>query len=154
VAGCGNLWVYIQSVIDWAHIHQAWVGGLSLLSVITFIATLLIIPMMVIKMPEEYFLYDKSHLKEFRRQHPIIRFFSVIFKNILGMVFIVAGVVMLILPGQGVLTILIGFTLVNFPRKRALERRVIQNQAVHKAVNWIRAKAGKPPVKVPERSHR
>ena len=110
--------------------------------------------MMVIKMPEDYFLYDKSHLKEFRRQHPIIRFFSVIFKNILGMVFIVAGVVMLILPGQGVLTILIGFTLVNFPRKRALERRIIQNQAVHKVVNWIRAKAGKAPVRVPERSHR
>jgi hypothetical protein len=117
-------------------------------------ATLLIIPMMVVKMPEDYFLYDKSHLKDFRRQHPIIRLFSVIFKNILGTVFIVAGVIMLILPGQGVLTILIGFTLVNFPRKRALERRIIQNQAVHKVVNWIRAKAGKPPVKVPERSHR
>jgi len=60
----------------------------------------------------------------------------------------------IILPGQGVLTILIGFTLVNFPRKRALERRIIQNQAVHKAINWIRAKARKPPVRVPERSHR
>jgi len=154
VAGSGTLWTYIQGVIDWAHIHQTWVGGLSLLSVITFIATLLIIPMMVVKMPEDYFLYDKGHLKEFRRQHPIVRLFSVIFKNILGAVFIVAGVVMLILPGQGVLTILIGFTLVNFPRKRALERRIIQNQAVHKAVNWIRAKAGKPPVMVPERSHR
>jgi uncharacterized membrane protein len=154
VAGSGNLWAYIQGITDWAHIHQAWVGGLSLLSVITFIASLLIIPMMVVKMPEDYFLYDKSHLKEFRRQHPIIRLFSVIFKNILGAVFIVAGVVMLILPGQGVLTILIGFTLVNFPRKRALERRIIQNQAVHKAINWIRAKARKPPVRVPERSHR
>jgi uncharacterized membrane protein len=153
VAGSGNLWAYIQGITDWAHIHQAWVGGLSLLSVITFIASLLIIPMMVVKMPEDYFLYDKSHLKEFRRQHPIIRLFSVIFKNILGAVFIVAGVIMLILPGQGVLTILIGFTLVNFPRKRALERRIIQNQAVHKAINWIRAKAGKPPVRVPERSH-
>jgi hypothetical protein len=154
VAGSGNLWAYIQGITDWAHIHQAWVGGLSLLSVITFIATLLIIPMMVVKMPEDYFLYDKSHLKDFRRQHPIIRLFSVIFKNILGTVFIVAGVIMLILPGQGVLTILIGFTLVNFPRKRALERWIIQNQAVHKVVNWIRAKAGKPPVKVPEKSHR
>ena len=154
MAGSGNLWAYIQGITDWAHIHQAWVGGLSLLSVITFIATLLIIPMMVVKMPEDYFLYDKSHLKDFRRQHPIIRLFSVIFKNILGTVFIVAGVIMLILPGQGVLTILIGFTLVNFPRKRALERWIIQNQAVHKVVNWIRAKAGKPPVKVPEKSHR
>ncbi len=154
MAGSGNLWAYIQGITDWAHIHQAWVGGLSLLSVITFIASLLIIPMMVVKMPEDYFLYDKSHLKDFRRQHPIIRLFSVIFKNILGAVFIVAGVVMLILPGQGVLTILIGFTLVNFPRKRALERRIIQNQAVHKVVNWIRAKAGKAPVRVPERRHR
>ena len=154
MAGSGNHWAYIQGIIDWAHTHQAWVGGLSLLSVITFIATLLIIPMIVIKMPEDYFLYDKSHLKEFRRQHPIIRLFSVIFKNILGTVFIVTGVVMLILPGQGVLTILVGFTLVNFPRKRALERRIIQNQAVHKVINWIRTKAGKPPVRVPERSHR
>jgi archaellum biogenesis protein FlaJ (TadC family) len=139
-------------VLDWAHVHQVLVGWLSLISVITFFGTLLIIPLMVARMPEDYFLYDKRHLKEFRRQHPIVRIFSVIFKNLLGAVFIVTGFIMLFIPGQGVLTILIGLTLVNFPKKRALERRIIQQETMHRAINWIRAKAGKPPVKVPERS--
>jgi UPF0716 family protein affecting phage T7 exclusion len=81
-----------------------------------------------------------------------VRIFSVIFKNLLGAVFIVTGFIMLFIPGQGVLTILIGLTLVNFPKKRALERRIIRQEKMHQAVNWIRAKAGKPPVKVPEQS--
>lgn len=141
----------LRPVLDWVHLHHALVGWLSALSVIVFFGTLLAIPLMVVSMPEDYFLYDRQHLKEFRRQHPVERVFTVFFKNLLGVVFIVAGALMLFFPGQGALTMLIGFTLVNFPRKRALERRIIQQESVHRAINWIRAKGGKPPVKVPAR---
>jgi hypothetical protein len=50
-----------------------------------------------------------------------------------------------------VITVLIGLTLINFPGKRDLEIKIIQQESVHKVVNWIRAKAGKPPVEVPQR---
>ncbi|MCE5275400.1 MAG: hypothetical protein ABFD70_11005 [Syntrophaceae bacterium] len=144
----------LRPVLGWAHMHHALVGWLSALSVIVFFGTLLAIPILVVSMPEDYFLYDRQHLKEFRRQHPVERVFTVFFKNLLGVVFIVAGALMLFFPGQGVLTMLIGFTLVNFPRKRELERRIIRQESVHRAINWIRAKGGKPPVKVPPKDGR
>jgi hypothetical protein len=134
----------IQPLIHWVGIHQVLVGWLSVFSIITFFGTLLIIPIMVVRLPEDYFLYDKAHLKEFRRQHPFIRVLSGIFKNILGYLFILAGIAMLFLPGQGILTILIGITLISFPKKRALELWFIRHESIHQALNWMRAKAGKP----------
>ena len=68
----------------------------------------------------------------------------------LGVVFILAGLAMIVLPGQGVLTILIGLALTNFPGKYALEQRLVRRPAVSGALNWIRQKAGRPPLEIPE----
>ena len=144
-----NLFGLIRFVVDWARIHQALIGWLSVLSVATFFGTLFFIPMMVVRIPEDYFLYDKEHLRQYRRMHKAIYFLTVVLKNILGIVFILAGIVMLILPGQGILTILIGLTLISFPRKRALELRFIRQKSVYKAINWIRVKAGKSQLRIP-----
>ena len=57
--------------------------------------------------------------------------------------------VMLVVPGQGLLTILIGVMLTDFPGKYALERRLISQPSIFNAINWIRDKAGKEPLKRP-----
>jgi hypothetical protein len=57
--------------------------------------------------------------------------------------------VLLLLPGQGILTLLIGISLLDFPGKRQLEKRIARERHVLKAINWIRAKAGRPPLEVP-----
>jgi hypothetical protein len=67
-------------------------------------------------------------------------------RNLLGYVFIVAGILMLVTPGQGMLTILIGLTLVNFPRKYRLERWIVSRRPVLRSVNWLRRRAGCPPL--------
>jgi hypothetical protein len=79
----------------------------------------------------------------------VLRVCGLIVKNLLGIVFIVAGLIMLLLPGQGVLTILIGLTLMNFPGKHALERWIVRQPAVLRAINWIRAKAHQPALEFP-----
>lgn len=142
---------FLQPVILWAGSHPVLLTWLWVLSLVTFFGTLLAIPMMVVRMPQDYFLYDRADLREYRKQHPAFRLFSVILKNILGVVFIVAGIIMLFIPGQGVLTILIGITLVSFPRKRALEIRLIRRPSVLRAVNWIRTRSGKQPLILPAR---
>ncbi|MCU0575931.1 MAG: hypothetical protein MUD15_03780 [Desulfobacterota bacterium] len=144
----------LQSVSTWSQEHPVllvwmWAGSLA-----TFFGTLLVIPMMVVRMPRDYFLYGKADLREYRKQHPLFRLFSVIGKNVLGVVFIAAGFIMLFFPGQGVLTILIGITLVSFPRKRALEIWLIRRPSVLRSVNWIRARAGKQPLILPARIRR
>jgi len=63
-------------------------------------------------------------------------------KNILGLVLVAAGVVMLFLPGQGLLTIFLGIVLMNFPGKYRLERYIVSRGPVLRGVNWIRRRAG------------
>ncbi len=53
---------------------------------------------------------------------------------------------MLLLPGQGVLTILIGLMLLNFPGKRGLERRIVGRPIILKLLNRMRVKRDLPPL--------
>ena len=61
----------------------------------------------------------------------------------------ISGIALLALPGQGLLTILIGLALMNFPGKRALELWLIRLPMVLRAVNWIRKRGGREPLQVP-----
>ena len=72
-----------------------------------------------------------------------------IVKNVLGVVFALAGIAMLVLPGQGIVTILISVVLLDFPKKFAFERWLIRRRLAHRAMNWIRLKAGRPPLQIP-----
>ncbi len=70
----------------------------------------------------------------------------IIGKNLLGGLLIVAGLIMLVTPGQGVLSILLGLVLVDVPGKRKVERKIIERKSVLKVVNRLRARAGQPPL--------
>ena len=48
------------------------------------------------------------------------------------------------IPGQGLLTILIGLILLDFPGKRGLERRLVSRPSVLAAINRLRARFGRP----------
>jgi hypothetical protein len=136
-------------IIEWIRLHETLIGYLGIISLLTFFLTLVLVPVFVIRMPSDYFMYNKRDLKQFHRQHPFVRVVTLIIKNIFGFIFICAGLAMLILPGQGILSILIGISLVSFPKKRALERAIIQQKAVEQVINWMRLKAHKSPLELP-----
>ncbi len=75
---------------------------------------------------------------------------GIVLKNLLGVALVGAGIVMLVLPGQGILTILIGVMLMDFPGKYALEKRLVSRPTVMRSLNWMRAKANRPPFLEPE----
>jgi hypothetical protein len=79
---------------------------------------------------------------------PGFRIVMKLLKNIMGVLFVLAGIAMLILPGQGLLTILIGLMFLDFPGKYTLERKIVRQKKVHKSINWMRTKAKRPPVRV------
>jgi hypothetical protein len=56
------------------------------------------------------------------------------------------GVLMVFIPGPGILTILLGVTLLDFPGKRRLELKLISRPEVLRGVNAIRARYGRPPL--------
>ncbi len=65
-------------------------------------------------------------------------------RNIIGLLFVGAGVAMLLLPGQGILTILIGISIMDFPGKHKKIEWLAGKPQVRKALNWMRLKAKKP----------
>ena len=79
-------------------------------------------------------------------RHPVIRWLLLTLKNLAGVVFVLLGIAMLVLPGQGLLTILIGIIFLNFPGKYRFERWLIQRGPVHRTVDWLRRRAGRKPL--------
>jgi hypothetical protein len=81
-------------------------------------------------------------------RHPAVRILGLVLKNLAGWLLVVLGVIMALpgVPGQGALTALIGITLVNFPGKTDLERRLIGRPTILKAVNRLRARFKRPPL--------
>lgn len=97
------------------------------------------------RLPETYF--DTRVPRKFLpHTNPALRSVAVVFKNILGFILLLAGIAMLVLPGQGVLTILIGISLMDFPKKRLLEAKLIGQPLVFSGINRLRARFGKPPL--------
>jgi len=70
-------------------------------------------------------------------------------KNVLALVLIVLGIAMLVLPGQGILAILLGVMLGDFPGKLKLQHWILARPKVMNSLNWLRRKFRKPPLDRP-----
>ncbi len=118
--------------------------GLALFAV-SFVASIVIVGIVIVKIPENYF--STHYQRDFLPNTPwIVRWGAVIAKNLIGLILIAAGIVMLIGPGQGILTILIGLIMMDIPGKRPLEAKIIKRPAILSAVNDLRARYNKPPL--------
>ncbi|MEQ6885452.1 PGPGW domain-containing protein [Salicola sp. Rm-C-2C1-2] len=125
-----------------AHDWALWsLGGMSLLM---FVVTLIAVPIIVARIPADYFARPERDTRLILQRHPAMGLLVLILKNLLGLVLLVAGVAMLVLPGQGLLTIVIALTLLNFPGKFQLERWIVSRPPVFGAINWIRRRRGVP----------
>jgi hypothetical protein len=113
----------------------------------TFVVSLAAVAVILVKLPVRYFCrHDRVRAFAWAERHPVWRWAAILAKNLLGLVLIVAGAVMLVTPGQGVLTILIGVMLLNFPGKRRLERKLVSRPRVLAAINRLRQRFNKPPL--------
>lgn len=119
---------------------------LGISSVVTFIGTLVLVPVLVVRLPADYFAHSGRHRQPWLTVSPVFRILLLIGKNILGLVLVGAGILMLVLPGQGILTILIGLTFIDFPGKFTFERWLVTRPAVLKSINWLRYRAGRQPL--------
>jgi hypothetical protein len=134
-------------VLTWIGEHESLVWSLTAVSAFTFIATLVAIPILIARLPADYFI--SRPVRDWPTRHPAVHIFLVVAKNVLGLVLLLAGVAMLVLPGQGMLTMLVGIMLLDFPGKRRLERWFIRRRPIRAAANWIRARRHRPPLQLP-----
>lgn len=134
-------------MLHWIKENEVLILSLSGASVIVFLATLITIPLLIVRMPTNFFVRDDVRLWAALRPEVRIALFGA--KNLLGGILLLAGLAMLVLPGQGVLTILAAMMLLNFPGKRRFEYWLIRRRAIQRMLNWIRAKRHHPPFQFP-----
>jgi hypothetical protein len=134
-------------MFEWISLNETALWWLAAASVVSFVGTIALVPILVIRIPEDYFAEKKRHRWEpWAHRHPVIRWMLLIAKNVIGYAFIILGVAMLVLPGQGMLTIIIGIMFINFPGKYRLERWAVTRGPVLSTINRLRLRAGRAPL--------
>lgn len=141
----------LSSIFRWVENHPTtfwWIGGLS---AAIFFIFLFAIPLLIVKLPSDFFVrqsFQRPRLAS--RNHPAMMLIYLITKNLVGMMIIFAGIAMLFLPGQGIITIIVGLSLLNFPGKRRLVLYLVCHSFLIRSVNRLRIRFNKPAFLTPE----
>ncbi len=144
-----ELWIQLREHTEFIWEYTGILWGMGIASVIMFLGGVIAVPLILARLPRDYFLQfeDRPYLSRLPQGKQIV---LLLVKNTVGTICLIAGLIMLILPGQGLLTIIVGLTLMNFPGKHRLLRRILCNPMVQQFLNWIRHRLGKPSFLYPE----
>jgi hypothetical protein len=138
-------------MLDWLPINKAFLYWTTIGSIVLAVASLIAVPWIIIRLPADYFDSDD------RRRGPLARIFDSdnsnaaariaykVVKNIIAAILILAGLAMLLLPGQGLLVLVFGIILADIPGKQRLVNWLVCRKKVLGFLNWIRRKAHKEP---------
>ncbi len=129
---------YSYFLFEWLKAYGVMLIGVSVAS---FIVSILFCTLVIAYLPPDYFLANR---RTSRIRHPVLRIGMKCLKNLLAVVLVVVGIIQIPLPGQGVLTILIGIIISDMPGKRKLERRIISAPVVLATANGIRSRFKRP----------
>ncbi len=113
---------------------------LSALSLLTLLISLLALPWLVSKLPVDFFrtyAAPKPETVAARLRHYC--------RNFAATLLLIAGIAMLVMPGQGLLCIFLALALGDLPGKHRMMQALIAMPALENLLNWIREKRGKPP---------
>ena len=131
----------------------ARLGHYAVLATLLFVATLLIsfavALIILIRLPSDYFCTPRTGNAR-HAGHGLFFSVGIVLKNLLGVVLIIIGVILSVpgLPGQGLLTVLAGLFLLDFPGKRNLLYKLVSRPLLLQAINRLRMKFSQPPLVV------
>jgi hypothetical protein len=144
---------FYQRVVR-AYVGLGWPAGLALAVVVPTL-TFLFGVAVVLWLPADYFVRGVAENGGFWQRHAVVRVTVRILKNALGWFMVPLGIFMALplVPGPGLVFILMGISLVDFPGKRRLEERLLAYAPVLHAVNRMRRRFGQSPVLVHRHGH-
>jgi hypothetical protein len=139
---------FVNEFVAWIERHDVLVWWFAIGSAVIAVGMLFTTPWLVSVIPDDYFATKERPPIATRSEHPALRWALRIGKNILGLVLIVIGLLLSLplIPGQGTIMALGGLLLLEFPGKRRLEMWIIRRQRLLRAINWFRARRGRPPL--------
>jgi len=130
-------------LLDWVPAKTLMIA-LGLSAVIS-IASLALAPLAIARLPVDYFQPDRPPRKLPEGRQPLVHSTLTALRNVFGIFLIVAGAAMVVLPGQGLLTMVVGVAVLDFPGKHDMVNALGRRPVVMRSLNWIRAKTHKPP---------
>ena len=139
----------LDDLYGWASAHQALLTWLFVASVVMVVLGVILVPIVIARLPADHFVRTEPRPGSWRDRHPALRTTLLVLKNLLGVALVLAGIAMLLLPGQGILSILLGLALIDVPGKHGVELWIVSHPPVRKAIDWIRKRAGSPPLRFP-----
>jgi Putative transmembrane protein (PGPGW) len=119
------------------------------ISLALIVLTPVAVAWVVVQLPKDYFTAELRPQSRWPERRQELHASIVLAKNFLGGVLVLAGIAMFVLPGQGLLTLLAGLMLLNFPGKYRLERRLATQRHVWRSINWLRTRFGREPLERP-----
>ncbi|MYC77130.1 hypothetical protein F4X10_15300 [Candidatus Poribacteria bacterium] len=136
---------FIEPLKNFCFVLFGWLKGHGVLlisvSVTSFIVSILFCTLVIAYLPSDYFLPTGQSS---RVKNPVLRIGLKCLKNLFAMLLVVVGIIQIPLPGQGVLTILIGIIISDIPGKRRVERRIIRSPVILATANGIRSRFKRP----------
>jgi hypothetical protein len=120
----------------------------SVLSLVTVVGTIVAVPLVISRLPADYFSDPRRHPVREAAGPGILVLNGL--RNLFGSCLLAIGIVLLFTPGQGLLTVLAGLMIMNFPGKYHLERAIVAREGVFRALNWFRRRHGHPPFEPPK----
>lgn len=113
--------------------------ALVVASIAMFVGSIVAIPWLLRRMPADHFVRPPGKTA----------LWKVLARNTIGAMLVAMGILMLVLPGQGILAILLGLSIMDLEVKHRVVRRLLCRKHIQHAVQKIRARAGKPPLVIP-----
>jgi hypothetical protein len=135
-------------MMDFINDHETLLLWLAAVSLLVLIASILLIPWIVTKIPSDYFTHPKRQKYLWSDQPKIVRYLFIFLKNILGAMLVLGGITLLFLPGQGIVTMMIGLLIMDFPYKYKVETWIIKHPVVLKSINRLRKRAKQRPLEI------
>jgi len=118
-----------------------WITAISLVFVIiTFVAAVFGLPVVLAKLPEDYFVAPQPPGSTRNR----------VLRNLVGWPLLLIGLILIPLPGQGLLTVLAGLVLADVPGKQRMALFLLRQGPIRRAVDTMRDRHGVGPLQVPQ----
>ena len=139
-----------EKIISWSSMNSDLLFLLGSLSIFILIISVFMMVLIISFLPEDYFKSENRNLISSvqNSRYPLLKLLVLITKNFFGVLLLLSGILMLVLPGQGILTIITGLVFMDYPGKYKFERKLLRQKGVNNSINWIRSRLSKPSLKV------
>lgn len=139
----------LMELWHWLQANDTLMGLLAGGSLFLLVFSVAMLPFAMSLIPADYFAAEDRGMSRFHRLHPVGHAVLMVLKNIVGVIFLIGGLAMLVLPGQGLLTIIVALIMLDFPGKYRLEQRLVRSPRLIRGINWLRRRAGAKPLILP-----